>query len=239
MNLRRFYIEAEVSKGESLHLPEDISHHLRNVLRSKPGDQITVYNGQGGEFSAEVLSVSKKQVIINLLNYREINREANIKVNFGLCILKRDAMDRAIARCVELGVQKLTPLISEHCAVAHRIIKDRRAHWRQIIVAATEQCGLNILPSLMPVTPLPTWLKSVDADLKLVAALNGEALPSSSAIRSVALVTGPEGGFSEEELLNASAAKFEFVKLGDRILRAEVAPVIALSAIHQKWGDFS
>ena len=239
MSLPRFFVRAELSQGQTLNVPKDVSHHLLNVLRLKPGDEVIIFNGKGGEFHAELLTVSKKYAAVCLVGHHDINRTASIDVDLGLCVLKRDAMDRAIARSVEFGVRSLTPLISEHCTIAHRIIQDRHSHWQQIIVAACEQCGLNILPSLKPAVPLTTWVNSVKADLKLIASPAGGRVPKASEVRSVALVTGPEGGFSTEELQMAAAEKFNSVKLGDRILRGENAPVVALSAIHQNWGDFS
>ena len=239
MSLPRFYVQIELNLGQTIHLPMDVSHHLLNVLRLKPGHSIIIYNGTGGEFHGELLKVSKKTAIIALIGYQDINRTASINVNLGLCVLKRNAMDRAIARCVELGVHTLTPLISERCSVAHRIIQHRHNHWQQIIVTATEQCGLNILPSLESAVPLPTWLNSAEADLKLIASPEGQRFPNSSGVRSVAMVIGPEGGFTIEELRLATATSFCTVKLGERILRAENAPAVALSAIHQSWGDFS
>ena len=239
MSLPRFFVRTELSQGQTLNLPKDVSHHLLNVLRLKPGDEVIIYNGKGGEFHAELLTAAKKSTSVSLVRHYDINRTAKLDVDLGLCVLKRDAMDRAVARSVEFGVHSLTPLISEHCTVAHRMIQDRHSHWQQIIVAACEQCGLNILPSLKPAVPLTTWLNSVRADLKLISSPTGEGLPEASDVHSVALMTGPEGGFGTEELRMAAAAKFNSVKLGDRILRGENAPVVALSAIHQKWGDFS
>ena len=239
MSLPRFFVRAKLGQGQTLNVPKDVSRHLLNVLRLKSGDEVIIFNGKGGEFHARLLTVSKKSAAINLVGHHDINRTASIDVDLGLCVLKRDAMDRAIASGVEFGVHSLTPLISEHCTIAHRIIQDRHSHWQQSIVAASEQCGLNILPSLKLAVPLTTWVNSVRADLKLIASPAGEGLPKASEVRSFALVTGPEGGFTNEELQMAVAAKFNSVKLGDRILRAENAPVVALSAIHQNWGDFS
>ena len=235
----RFYVQTELNLGQAINLPKDVSHHLLNVLRLKPRQTIIIYNGTGGEFYAELLKVSKKTATVSLIGYKDINRTATINVYLGLCVLKKDAMDRAIARCVELGVHTLTPLISEHCSVAHRIIQHRHSHWQQIIVAATEQCGLNILPLLEPVVSLTTWLNSAKADLKLIASPEGQGFPNRSRVRSVAMVIGPEGGFTAGELRLATAKRFSGLKLGERTLRAENAPAVALSAIHRSWGDFS
>ena len=239
MSLPRVYVQTELRQGQELNLPKDVSHHFLNVLRLKPSDDVIVYNGQGGEFHAEVLETSKKSVTVFLTDYKDISRTTSINLYCGLCVMKRNAMDRAITRCVELGISTLTPLISEHCAVKHKVIRDRHSHWQQIIISASEQCGLNILPLLEPAIPILTWFKIIKADLKLIASPGGGRLPSASSITSVASVTGPEGGFSTKELLQASEAKFNSVKFGDRILTGENAPVVVLSAIHQNWGDFS
>jgi len=235
----RFFIDAELNPGLKLTLPQSVSHHLLTVLRLKPGDSIIAFNGRGGEFHGVLEATSKKSAIVNLMTYDDVSRAASIEVNLGLCVLKRDAMDRAIARSVELGIHSLTPLISEHCTVAHRIIENRHDHWHQVIVAACEQCGLNRLPALLPAVTLAGWLKSTNTDLKLIATQLGSGLPDVSRTGSVAVVTGPEGGFAEAELQLASQSGFHQLKLGSRILRGETAPIVALSAIHQTWGDFS
>ena len=235
----RFYVQTKLNQGGLLNLPKDVSHHLLHVLRLKLGDEVIVYNGKGGEFLAEVVGISKQSSTVKLIGYEDIDRSAGIDIIYGLCVLKRNAMDRAITRCVELGVHTLTPLISENCAVGHKIIKDRHNHWQEVIIAASEQCGLNILPLLEPTTPILTWLNSIRADLKLIASPDGRKLPNSSNTESIAITSGPEGGFTPEELRVASEASFKPVKLGNRILRSESAPVVALSAIHQMWGDFS
>ncbi len=239
MSPPRFYVPTELYNGQKVDLPENVSHHLLSVLRMKPGDAVTIYNGKGGEFHAEVLETSNKFATVSLNGYADINRNPSIDIYYGLCVLKKNAMNRAIIRCVEMGVHALTPIISENCTVSHRIISERHNHWKQTIIAASEQCGLNILPSLEPAVPLFTWLNSIEADLKLIASLDGGRFPNGPNAQSVAIVTGPEGGFTEKELREASQAKFKSVKLGARILRGENAPVVALSAIHQRWGDFS
>ncbi len=239
MTSPRFFIDTQLKKGLRLVLPDNVSHHLLNVLRFRLGDTLVLFNGRGGEFQAILQAASKKSASVEIIGGNSINRSANIKLDLGLCVLKRDAMDRAIARSVELGINRLTPLISEHCAVAHSIIENRYTHWQQVIISASEQCGLNVLPSLTPALTLENWLRDAHADQKLIATPGGSTLPDNNKVESVALVTGPEGGFAEAELNFANKAGFTPLGLGDRILRGENAPAVALSTIHRTWGDFS
>ncbi len=149
-------------------------------------------------------------------------------------------MDWAIQKATELGVNAITPIVSERCEVR---LKDERAdkrlaHWRQVAISACEQCGRSSLPTIHAPVTLAEWLKATDADLKLVLHPVAEPLVSHAKPARLAFLIGPEGGLSELEVEQANAAGFQAARLGPRVLRTETAPVVALSVAQQLWGDF-
>jgi 16S rRNA (uracil1498-N3)-methyltransferase len=239
MTLPRFFVEGSIKTGKTFLLPEASGHHLARVLRKEATDSIVVFNGEGGEFVCSIESIRKNKVEVKPVEYDEIDRAPRLKTNLGLCILKKDSMDSVLAKATELGVSRVTPIISDHCAVAHKVIRHREPHWRQVMVAACEQCGLNLLPALDPATNLTDWLATSSADIRLLAVPGSSSIPRTiSVVDSVSLLTGPEGGFSESEEKEAINAGFNTVTFGERVLRAETAPVVALSVAHQAWGNF-
>ena len=240
MNAPRFFIDGNIELGKTFELTEGPSHHLTHVLRKAIGEKVTTFSGKGGEFTCSIESIRKKTVEIKPIRYDEINRAPKLEIDLGLCILKKSSMDSVLAKITELGVSRVTPLLSENCAVAHKIIHQRMSHWRRVIIAACEQCGLNVLPALVPTTQLTDWLTGTNADLKLISLLGDyPPIKAVAEINSLSLVTGPEGGFSKAEQEKAIEAGFNAVTFGERTIRAETAPIVALSVSHQVWGDFS
>jgi len=220
-------------------LPEASGHHLARVLRKTTAESIVVFNGDGGEFICSIESIKKNQVEVKPVKYDENNRTPQLKTTLGLCILKKDSMNSVLAKVTEIGVSRITPIISDHCAVAHKVIHHQENHWRQVVIAACEQCGLNLLPALDPATNLSDWLATSSADIRLLAVPGSSPIQRTpSVVNSVSLLTGPEGGFSEAEETEAIKAGFNTVTFGERVLRAETAPVVALSVSHLAWGNF-
>ena len=239
MTLPRFFVDADLRIGKTFALPEASGHHLARVLRKTTAEHIVVFNGKGGEFTCKIESVRKNHVEVRPIKHDENNRAPQLRTTLGLCILKKDSMNSVLTKVTELGVSRITPIISDYCAVAHKVIHHRQIHWRQVIIAACEQCGLNILPTLDPVTNLSDWLSNSSADIRLLAVPGRAPIPRRlSVVNSVSLLTGPEGGFSKAEENEAINIGFDTVTFGERVLRAETAPVVALSVSHQVWGSF-
>ena len=239
MTLPRFFVDGSIKIGETFVLPEASGHHLARVLRKTTAESIVLFNGEGGEFICSIESIKKNHVAVRPVKYDENNRAPHLKTTLGLCILKKDSMNSVLTKVTELGVSRITPIISDHCAVAHKVIHNRETHWRQVVIAACEQCGLNLLPALDPATNLSEWLATSSAEIRLMAVLGSSPIPHSvSVVNSVSLLTGPEGGFSEAEETEAIKAGFNTVTFGERVLRAETAPIVALSVSHQVWGSF-
>ncbi|SQF94086.1 16S ribosomal RNA methyltransferase RsmE [Paucimonas lemoignei] len=239
MRLSRFFIDAPLSLGEH-ELPEAQAHYIGRVLRMAEGDAVQLFDGSGHEFRGALLEVGKKRVRVQLDETFAGQTESPLRIHLGQGLSRGERMDWAIQKATELGVTEITPIVSERCEVR---LKDeraekRQAHWQQIAVSACEQCGRSVVPVIHPPMPLAQWLKSSDAELKLVLHPVAEPLISHSKPATLAFLIGPEGGLNDAEVDQAQDAGFHAARLGPRVLRTETAPVVALSVAQQLWGDF-
>ncbi|MBI56360.1 MAG: 16S rRNA (uracil(1498)-N(3))-methyltransferase [Alcanivorax sp.] len=231
---RRFFDDQPFTQDQPVTLGAGPSHRIAKVLRMNPGDELTLFNGQGGEWSAVLESVGKKSVTARPLAFHERDRTASVPVTLGLPLIKGDRMDYALQKATELGVAAIRVLDTERTEVR---LKGERAdkkagHWWQVVISACEQCGLNRPPALDGPLPLKDFLAAAHG-LALIAH-PGEAPLDAAALRdatAVTLLTGPEGGFSDPELAAARAAGFLPFALGERVLRAETAPVALLASL--------
>ncbi|KGD63810.1 hypothetical protein Y5S_03017 [Alcanivorax nanhaiticus] len=232
---RRFFDDQEFQSDQLVELGAAASHHIGKVLRMAEGDAIEVFNGRGGEWQARIDTITKKSVTVELLAFNEANRTPPLSVTVALPMIKGDRMDYAIQKATEMGAAKIVVLDTERCEVR---LKGERAdkklgQWQAIAISACEQCGLNIPPTVCGVENLKSWLGSALPAGKLIAHPGEKAFDPAVLTRgeSLVLLTGPEGGFSEEELAMAQEAGFTPFALGERVLRAETAPVALLAAL--------
>ncbi|MHA3890773.1 16S rRNA (uracil(1498)-N(3))-methyltransferase [Acinetobacter sp. GXMZU3951] len=231
----RFYIEAELAVETQIELTETVFHHWCKVLRAQVGDQAILFNGQGGEYLAELTEVSKKTATVQVLTFNPSNRTPAIHTLLGQVMSKGDRMDYAIQKAVELGVAEIQLLTSERCEMRLKYDRDQKKldHWQGIAIAACEQCGMNIVPKIHAPISLEKWLASALPNTKLVLAPNkDETDPLNDASQDITLLIGPEGGLSEAEILAANQAGFTSWCIGERVLRTETAPVVALSILN-------
>lgn len=232
---RRFFDDQPFSHAVATELGANASHHIGKVLRMAVGDAVTLFNGQGGEWSAQITAISKKSVTVEPQVFTADNRTPPLNVTVALPMIKGDRMDYAIQKATELGAATIVVLDTERCEVR---LKGERAdkkiaHWRQVAVSACEQCGLNIPPLIEGTVELKHWLNGDLPDLRLIAHPGEQPFDPGvlSTTQNLALLTGPEGGFSDDELNAAQAAGFTPFALGERVLRAETAPVALLAAL--------
>ncbi|MGZ4956319.1 MAG: 16S rRNA (uracil(1498)-N(3))-methyltransferase, partial [Methylobacter sp.] len=194
-----------------------------------------------GEYLCTVDEVSRKAVLINVEQWSDRSVESPLQVTLGLGISRGDRMDLTVQKAVELGVNRITPLLTERCVVQFKGEKkpQRLLHWQKIVQHAAEQSGRTLLPELLEIESLENWVANQQG-LKVL--LDPYAETTLSELKpetmKVTLLTGPEGGFSNQERDVAKASGFIPVRLGARILRTETASLAALSAIQLLWGDF-
>ncbi len=234
----RFYIETDLAVDSTVELTETVFHHWVKVLRAQVGEKATLFNGQGGEFEAELIEVAKKSASVQINHFNPANRTPKFKALLGQVMSKGDRMDYAIQKAVELGVSEIQLLTSERCEMRLKYDRDQKKldHWQGIAIAACEQCGLNIVPNILPPVSLEKWLTTELPATKLVLAPNKDEVDVlSHATAELALLIGPEGGLSEDEIASANAQGFQNWCIGERVLRTETAPVVALSILNYKF----
>ncbi|MCK4842333.1 MAG: 16S rRNA (uracil(1498)-N(3))-methyltransferase [Methylococcales bacterium] len=242
MRISRLYTPDKLNVGQQLELDNDNAHYVRTVLRLKKNQAITLFNGAGGEHLCTISEVSRKRVAVSIDKIIDRNVESPLQVTLGLGISRGDRMDWAVQKSVELGVNQITPLLTERCVVKFKAEKKQQKlqHWKNIVQHATEQSNRTILPELNEIDGLEEWI-STQKGLKIF--LDPYAQKSLVNLKPenlhVTLLTGPEGGFSDSERQLAIASGFVPVRLGNRILRTETASLAALSAVQILWGDFA
>jgi 16S rRNA (uracil1498-N3)-methyltransferase len=229
----RFYVDLPLSVGLSLDLPESVARHVQ-VLRMQLGDALHLFNGQGGEYAAEIVAMGKKTVSVSVQAFDAVDRESPLKITLVQAISAADRMDYTVQKAAELGVAVLQRYSGERA-------EKRMAHWQGIAASAAEQCGRTRLLEIRPIISLVQFLTATDSsELKLLLCPTGAVAWSSlpDSIKSVSVLIGPEGGYSPEEDNQAVLAGYTSIILGPRILRTEsVAPVIA-GLLQARYGDF-
>ena len=241
MRVSRLYTPVHLAAGKHIELDDDNGHYVRTVLRLKQEAEIVLFNGAGGEYLCTVAEVSRKAVRILVNQWLDCSVESPLLVTLGLGISRGDRMDLSVQKAVELGVNHITPILTERCVVQFKGEKkpQRLLHWQKIAQHAAEQSGRTILPELTGIEQLHQWVTGqpgLKVFLDPYAA--GTLADLSPEDGRVTLLTGPEGGFSDQEREIAKAAGFIPVRMGPRILRTETASLAALAAVQMLWGDF-
>ena len=239
MRSYRVYSKSDLNLGQSAVLDERSSHHLARVLRVKVDDAVTVFNGDGDNYYSRISAVTKTNVTVDLLSKEDPCNESPLATHLGLAVSKGDRFEWAIKKATELGVSSISPILSQRVDVrlAPERWKKKQDHWQQIVISACEQSGRAVVPEVHPPQPLGSWVETVKADQKFCLHPGlSNALPATPP-NSVALLVGPEGGLSDDEVTLASDCGFLGLNLGPRILRTETAPLVALSVVGTHWGD--
>ncbi len=241
MRISRIYHPEVLNTDTEIELSADASHHLGRVLRAQSGQEISLFNGDGFDYSAQLSQVSKKQVFAEITGKTENQTESPLKLHLGQVISRGDRMDFTIQKSVELGVTEITPLISERCGVklnAERMNK-KVEQWQKIAIGACEQSGRAFVPKINPVIQLNDWLATefdgtrVNLHPYAKHGISGLALTNQQA----QLLIGPEGGLSDDEIEKAREYEFIDVLMGPRVLRTETAGLSAISLLQSYFGD--
>ncbi|VWX29502.1 Ribosomal RNA small subunit methyltransferase E [Moraxellaceae bacterium 17A] len=277
--MRRFFYNQPnlLQVGSTVPLTEDIFHHWCKVLRASVDEQALFFDGQGGEYTVTLTDITKKQALVTINDFNPINRDLPFTVNIALVMSRGERMDYAIQKATELGVSSIQLLTSQHGEVRLKADQaDKKlAHWQQIAVSACEQCGLNIVPTLLAPKAFSDWIDEpagvpTSADVtKLILAVppddSGVVTPCNQiegndiehndiepltpytsypnplpqitnqfrqcTLAQFWLLIGAEGGFSAQEITQAIERGFMPWQIGERVLRTETAPVVALSSL--------
>ncbi len=235
-------LQAQSDDG-TVALPEQASAHVSRVLRMRTGDALTVFDGRGGEYAAEIATIAKKEVTLRLGAHSPTERESPLAVTLIQGLARGDKMDYIIQKATELGVARIIPV-----ATARGIVQldddrgDRKwQHWRAVAASACEQCGRNRLPEIVPPCSLEQlWQSHTLPSLRLLLSPHARTGIASALIprpTELAVLIGPEGGLDPEEESRAVAVGFRQTTLGPRVLRTETAGLAVLTAVQSLAGD--
>ena len=246
-SLHKFFVAREQIINNQVTLTGSDVSHIRTVLRLKAGDSIQVISDSDKWLTVRLVEVKTKEVKGEVIASETINVESPLAVHLGQALTKGNKFDVILRKSVELGVRSITPLMTERCVVkTHRTeVGKKIERWKKIVLESSKQCGRTQIPQVAEggIATLETFCRKIDhQDLKLVfweleekKTLKDIELDAQP--RSVAVLIGPEGGFSQAEIENVREYGFQTVSLGPRILRAETAPVVALALLQSLWGD--
>jgi 16S rRNA (uracil1498-N3)-methyltransferase len=223
---------AELEKEVATLSPEE-SHHLARVLRAQPGQEITLFDGQGGVAEGIIETVSKTAVEVRISNHWKVPKP-EIEIDLIQAVPKPDRWELVLQKAVEVGATSIQPVLSRHTEFKPNLKKQER--WSKIVLNAAQQCEVRWLPKLQPLEKFETVLPMLgNYDLVLIGSLYEGAKPFREVPmpgkKHVALLIGPEGDFSEEEVQAAVEAGAVPVSFGDRILRTETAAIFGLSVL--------
>lgn len=228
----RFFCDAALAPGAELALPAGAARHVQ-VLRAQPGDAITLFNGQGGQWQATVQRMGRSEVVVRLDTHEAIEREAARAITLAIGMPANERMDWLVEKATELGVSRIAPLHTQHgvLRLAGERAQKKQAHWQAIAQAACEQCGRNHLPTIDPVRDIAAFLREANGARAVLSLADGSAPAGQvfAGAEPLTVLIGPEGGLSGAEDAQARAAGFAPVTLGERVLRAETAAIAALT----------
>ena len=244
-NLTRLYCDTDFKEifesGDDYALTKENRHYLIDVMRCKLGDQINLLDGKNGEFQSEIIFLSKNEVRLKISNFlKSLVHPADLWLLFSP--IKKSRTELIIEKCVELGVKKIFPVKTDYTNI-HNLSSDRL---RKIIINSVQQCGSTWLPELNNLELLKEVLSTWDTERSLIYCdekLQGQPINEvlvSLKSKSIAILVGPEGGFSTEEVHLLNSKSFvRKVSLGPQILRAETAVVVAVSLWQSICGNWA
>ena len=237
----RFHISQPLAVGQLLALPDTVAHHIQ-VLRLAQGELITLFNGEGGEYSATLTQIERRSATVEIKAHHARDVELPFAITLAQALPEGTKMDWIIEKAIELGVSGFQPLAAQRCVVrlsAERAEK-KMGHWRGIIESASEQSGRNRLARLAPLQDYKQWITQQDMHRRVILTPRAQqSLPDwarHQGPQAVTLVIGPEGGLSEQEEELALRHGALPLSIGPRILRTETAALAAVGALSAIWG---
>ena len=251
MTLRRFYAPkiAFTSDGRTVALSADEARHAHDVLRLGAGDEVFVFDGEGHEYRCVIRELTSRSAALNVVEQvHPASPDSPLKLTLAVALLKGEKFDLVVQKATELGVVRLTPLVTARADVRIREPGDARKkadRWARIAFESAKQCGRAQLMLVDPPMNLNEFFRSItDVQLKLTyTARDGD--PHADLARMdvkdarLAAMIGPEGGWTDDELKQASANGCKIVTLGGRILRAETAAIAVASLLQHRFGDLN
>jgi len=241
----RFHVPGVNASTARVEMPEDEAEHLVRVLRLGVGDEVDVFDGRGALWRAEVVQVGRKSAAVRTIEEIQPAPELDIHLSLVISVLKGDKMDDVVRDAVMLGVMAIQPVISDRSEISlSAMAKSARvARWQRIAVASVKQCGRAVVPPVHDSILLNRYWESKTVAARLMclepSAALGEVLPVQAIPRksTADLIVGPEGGWTVSEVAAGHDSGAILMSLGQRTLRADAVPIIALTALLTTWGE--
>jgi len=239
MSANRFFVPASSFEGEQVRLSREQAHQVRHVLRLRPGDTIVVLDGRGTEYEVLLTTVSQKEAVGRVTSTRNAAGEPRVQLTLFQSLLAREKFEWVLQKATEVGVTQVVPVLTERSLVRTKQIDEGKLdRWRRIVTEAAEQSHRGRIPKIEPAILFgDVFSRFVDFDRFLIAAPSHTATLH-EALRgigreapSIALMIGPEGGFTNEEVAVAREKGAVAVGLGPRILRTETAAVVVSALV--------
>lgn len=240
----RLHIAGPYGANSVLDLAADKARYLGRVLRLRVGDNLSVFDGEGSEFAATITAIGKSSATLRIDDEIAVRTESPLRVHLVQGISRGERMDFVVQKATELGVKRLTPVLTDFGVVKLDAMRagKRHEHWQKVATSACEQSGRVRLPLIDTPIPLKNWFgskpKQVDLEIILRPGARTPLAEVDSPATKVCVLIGPEGGFSDTEFEDAEIAGFRPVSLGPRVLRTETAAIAAIAVLQSLWGDF-
>lgn len=244
MRRRRCHHPGPLAVGAELFLEERATRHFLKVLRLGPGARLELFNGDGFDYQAEILSAERHRLQVGIGSRHPALPPSPLQLAVGVALLANDRFKWCLQKLNEIGAAELTPLATEYTEVrlSGEQTTRRLAQWRELVVNSSEQCGRNQPMRIHAPAPLADWLQERATDGGLLLQPGAGPLMRQQSAREaneIVLCSGPEGGFSEREAAVAAECGFKAASIGPRILRAETAPLVAATLLQAVRGDLA
>lgn len=246
----RFYAPDARGPGDLVALPAEEGEHVVRVLRLTAGASLVVINGRGGAFDATIEAVSRSEVRVRVGHPCTAAPEPRVAVTLVQAVLKGDKMDDVVRDAVMMGAAAVQPVVTSRTEVSRAVLDRarRRERWQRIAVASAKQSGRATVPPVLDAISFQEFLGQPGAENRpVVMCVEPGASPDVRPLRAVqapsgaqgpaALVVGPEGGWTPEEV-SAAARTCHLVTLGGRTVRADAMGLVAISALFMLWGEY-
>jgi 16S rRNA (uracil1498-N3)-methyltransferase len=241
MRIPRIYHSQALPETGIVALDDEAANHVGRVMRMQIDQNLILFDGSNHQWDATITDVSKKNVTVSIDNKQLCSIESPLHLHLGQVVSRGEKMEFTIQKSVELGVNVITPLISERCGVKLNTdrFEKKLQQWQRIAIAACEQCGRNVVPEIRPIMKLEDWcaeeFEGVKLNLHPRAKYSINTLPADH--QAIRLLIGPEGGLSSDEIIMTEQYHFDEVLLGPRVLRTETAAMTAITALQVRFGD--
>ena len=236
-----FFISSEdVNNDIAVITDKENYHHIARVLRAKAGETLALIDENQTQYKVVIKNIDSKSITTKVVERQKSNHHLTLQLVLVQSVLKTDAQNLVVQKAAELGVKEIAPVITDNCVIKPSIAAEKSEKWQKIANEAAKQCERSDFLKVLPVMSLDDIIKNGDYDVKIACVERTQKLPMKACLRNlnfdktakIAVIIGPEGGFSARELqLLEHAADIYKVSLGNLILRAETAAITALSNI--------